>query len=140
MMNEERTTVEWVESAEGYFHARAFTENTLIMGFPQKKREMWPTFGALIIKREPVGVEPEVVALFHEDDTFRVVKRYDLDDTESDVYDWAYQTLMVSLPRIVREWEEWAPFIGGLFQEALIEGAKHGKTMFFVTSDTEIEA
>ena len=65
---------------------------------------------------------------------------YDLDDTESDVYDWAYQTLMVSLPRIVREWKEWAPFIGDLFQEALIEGAKHGKTMFFVTSNTEIEA
>jgi len=140
MSKEENAIVEWIESGEGYYHACAFTENALIMGFPQKKRQIWPTFGALIIKREPVGIEPEVVALFHEGDTFRVVKRYDLDDTESDVYDWAYQTLMVSLPRIVREWAEWSPFIGGLFQEALIKNAEAGMTMFHKTSNEDIEA
>ena len=87
MSKEEDAIVEWIKSEEGYYHACAFTENALIMGFPQKSRNLWPNFGALIIKRQPVGGEPEIVALENQGDTFKVVKKYDLLNASDCVYD-----------------------------------------------------
>jgi len=135
----EQADVEWVQSKKGFYHVCAFTENALIMGFPQKKPEVWPTFGALIIRRSPVGVEPEIVALKNEGDTFKVVKTYTLDDPQSNLYDWSFQTLNLALPMIVREWEEWAPYIHKLFESALIEGVKSGKVVYS-TPDEGFEA
>lgn len=132
--------IEWIKSDEGYYHLCAFAEGALIAGFPQKTPTMSPTFGALIIKREPVGVEPEVVALRHNGETFDIIKKYTLFDDSGDLYDWAYQSLLVSLPHIVRTWSEWAPFVADLFHEAIIEGGMQGKTMYWSTNQPEIEA
>jgi len=135
----ELADVEWIESDQGYYHVCAFTENALIMGFPQKDRQMWPTFGALIIRRSPVGGEPQAVALVNEGDTFKVVKTYDLDDEATRIYDWSFQTLTLALPIVVREWKEWAPYIHKLFESALIEGVKSGKVLYS-TPDEGFEA
>jgi len=132
--------IEWIKSDEGYYHLCAFAEGALIAGFPQKTPTMSPTFGALIIKRKPVGVEPEVVALRHNGETFDIIKKYTLFDDSGDLYDWAYQSLLVSLPHIVRAWSEWAPFVADLFHEAIIEGGMQGKTMYWSTNQPEIEA
>lgn len=140
MSKEEDAIVEWIKSEEGYYHACAFTENALIMGFPQKSRNLWPNFGALIIKRQPVGGEPEIVALENQGDTFKVVKKYDLLNASDCVYDWSFQSLTVSLARIVREWEEWAPFIAKLFNDAILEKAEEGKTLFAALGNEDIEA
>lgn len=140
MSEEETAVVEWLESEEGFFHACAFTENALIVGFPQLTPHLWPNFGALIIKRQPVGGEPEVVALESDNSTFKIVKRYDLTEASECVCDWSFQSLMLSLPRIVREWEEWTPFIGNLFNEALLQKAAQGQTLFGVIGHEDIEA
>jgi len=135
----ELADVEWLKSEDGFYHICAVTEKALIMGFPQKTPEMWPTFGALIIRRSPVGVEPEIVALKNEGETFKVIRTYTLEETEGHLYDWSFQTLNLALPLIVREWEEWAPYIHKLFESALIEGVKNGK-VFYTTPDEGFEA
>ena len=87
-----------------------------------------------------MGGEPEIVALENQGDTFKVVKKYDLLNASDCVYDWSFQSLTVSLVRIVREWEEWAPFIAKLFNEAILEKAEEGKTLFAALGNEDIEA
>ena len=132
--------IEWIKSDEGFYHLCALAENALIMGFPQKTPTMQTTFGALIIKRRPIGIEPEVVALQHNGESFDVIKSYEILSTSGDLYDWAYQSLLVSLPRIIQDWDEWAVFIGGLVLDAIVEGGRQGKTMFWPSGHPEIEA
>jgi len=133
--------IEWIKSDEGYYHLCAFAEGALIAGFPQKTPTMSPTFGALIIKRKPVGVEPEVVALRHNGETFDIIKKYTIFDDSGDMYDWAYQSLLVtSSPISSRRGASGAPFVADLFHEAIIEGGMQGKTMYWSTNQPEIEA
>jgi hypothetical protein len=127
--------IEWIEnSATGFFHAYAYSDSAIIMGFPQKEPLMWDTFGALIILRKPIGVEPKCVALEARKGTFKIVKEYVIAEEDSDVYDYAYQALTVALPCVLDEWDEWIPFLRDLTLDAILEGAKEGKTMFHLSN------
>jgi len=114
----------WIESEEGYFHFVIQDDHTLIVGFPQKKPELWKTCGALVTKREHVGAEPEIVALEESDDGngFNVKHTYDPERVTFTMRDWVNQALTISLIRIAHEWPEWATFLGSLYA-AIIDDA-----------------
>lgn len=140
----EKPTIQWVRSSEGYYHAMAFTETSMITGFPQENPTMWPTLGALIIDRAHIGQEPRIVALLFDSkkDSFTVVKEYTLEGSSDDFVDWAHQTLRVSLEHILNEWDEWRPFISRLFQETLVERAQEADLgqVYVVNPDEVIES
>jgi hypothetical protein len=138
-MTEPEPVIEWVKSDEGFFHLCAFSDSALIMGFPQRTPTMQTTFGALIIRRRPIGVEPDVVALQHNGSGFDVVKSYEILNTSGDLYDWAHQSLLVSLPYIMQNWGEWGIFLDDLMSEALADDIC-GKMLFWPNGQPETEA
>tara|TARA_R110000751_G_scaffold61663_2_gene127930 strand:- start:1560 stop:1982 length:423 start_codon:yes stop_codon:yes gene_type:complete len=138
----ETASVQWIESSSGLFHVCAWTDTALIVGFPQASAEISTTFDALIIRRDPIGFEPEIVSLEHTDQTFCVTSSRDIPLCHGVLYERTFETLMAALPLISEEWVEWSAFVTSLYNEAMLESIEAGESppILFIPQKESIEA
>lgn len=138
----ETASVQWIESSAGLFHVCAWTDTALIVGFPQASAVIESAFDALIIRRDPIGFEPEIVSLEHVDQTFCVTDTRDIPYCSGVLYERTFQTLMAALPLISEEWVEWTEFVRSLYNEAMLESIEAGDNppILFIPQNESIEA
>ena len=114
----ESASVQWIESDKGLYHVCAWTDTALIVGFPQESTVISSAFDALIIRRDPVGFEPEIVSLEHAEQTFSVTGTR---PCSSVLYERTFETLIAALPLISQEWVEWSEFVASLYTCAMLK-------------------
>lgn len=116
----------WIENFTGGYHLFGQCPNSMVVGFAQDDSEIKERFFALIIRRAPVGKEPEIVELAADDTSFYVVARHTGWCPSHELFNDAHDALIQCLPRMASQWTEWKGFVRKLLDEAITEAVQLG--------------